>query len=376
MNIPSTILQTLTSGNTLNSVSSTLGLTQDQTKRTTSAAVPGLLAGLTGLASTPGGADRLSEAVSRQDTSVVDNFSGALSGRGPQLAQQGSGLLNSLMGGSTMSNLGGVLSRFTGVGEGPMGTLLGLLAPVLLGFLGKQQKTQGLSASGLADLLKGQKDNIRSAMPPGLGTALSSALPGVGQFFGGAGSARAATADSGYVRREEDLEDKRGGTWKTQPVHRATGRKSWAVPLIVILAVLAGLLLWSNHNRRREAVRSSVGAPAAAPERTTGAGGSVVSDTTRLVSQAASTLAGVKDRASAEAAAPKLQNINSQLGNLRSTWQQLPETARTTASSTLQPQIDKLKNTAEPILNQPGVGDVIRPHIDKLMQNLNAISGQ
>src|SRR5258705_803873 len=117
MNIPGAILQMLGSGNTTSSISSILGLTQDQTARATSAAVPSLLAGLTGLASTPQGAQRLAETVSRQDTGVVDNFTGALAGQGPRLAEQGSGLLGSLMGGGTASKLGSVLSRFTGVGE-------------------------------------------------------------------------------------------------------------------------------------------------------------------------------------------------------------------------------------------------------------------
>lgn len=79
MNIVSSLMQMLGSGNTLGSISSMLGMNQDQTKRATSVAVPSLLAGLTGLASTPQGAERLADTVSRQDTGILDNLTGALS---------------------------------------------------------------------------------------------------------------------------------------------------------------------------------------------------------------------------------------------------------------------------------------------------------
>jgi F0F1-type ATP synthase membrane subunit b/b' len=108
----------------------------------------------------------------------------------------------------------------------------------------------------------------------------------------------------------------------------------------------------------------------------TGGASSFVSETTRLVSQANSTLAGIKDPASAEAAAPRLQEINQQMTNLRSTWNQLPASARSTASSTLQPQIAKLKQTAQNILSQPGIGQTVRPQVEQLMANLNAFSTQ
>ena len=384
MNIASTLMQLVGSGNTANSISSILGLDQDQTKRATGAAVPSLLAGLTGLASTPQGAERLANTVSQQDTGVVDNLTGAFAGQGSRLADQGSGLLGSLFGSGMTSKLGSVLSQFTGVGEGATGKLLGMLAPIVLGFLGKQQRSMGLNASGLASFLGGQKDNIRGAMPAGLDTMLSSALPGASQFFGGAG--RAATeAGRAYAEPERTYEEATSRTrdtadWRShgvyaEPAHKGSGGKKWVVPLLLGFAALAALLLWSNRDRSRQDVRP-VGAPATSSEKITGSANSVVSDTTRLISQANSTLTGIKDPASAEAAAPRLQEINRQMTNLRSTWNQLPALARTTASSTLQPQIAKLKQSAQNVLSQPGIGETVRPHVDQLMENLSAFSTQ
>jgi hypothetical protein len=391
----------LGSGNTASSIASLLGLSQDQTKRATSAAVPSLLAGLTGLASTPQGAERLADTISRQDSGFLDNLTGALSGQGPRLAEQGSGLLGSLMGPGITSKLGGVLSRFTGVGEGATGKLLGMLMPIVLGFLGKQQKSMGLNAGGLANLLSGQKDNIRSAMPAGLESALSSALPG-GQLFGGVDTRTAPQQQARSTYQESGYRSEPTTEWGSHDVYADRTRKTggaakWALPLLLGLAGLAALLLWSNRGRdrtretvrtdavrtdtvRTETPRTAVGAPPAiVSETVTGAatsGGNVVSDTTRLVTQATTTLAGIKDAASAQAALPQLQQINQQLNRLRSGWNLLPESARTSANSALQPQIARLKEAIQPVLNQPGIAETVRPQIDQLVQNINAFSAQ
>jgi hypothetical protein len=60
------------------------------------------------------------------------------------------------------------VSKFLGVGEGPMRMLMGLLTPVIMGVLGREQRAAGLDASGLARMLMGQKDEITAAMPAGL----------------------------------------------------------------------------------------------------------------------------------------------------------------------------------------------------------------
>jgi hypothetical protein len=221
-------------------------------------------------------------------------------------------------------------------------------------------------------------------MPAGLEPMLSSALPGASQFFGGAGRA-AADAGRAYAQPERTYEEATSrardtADWRSQgvysePAHKGSGGKKWVVPLLLGLAALAALLLWSNRDRSRHDLRP-VGAPASTTEKITGTASSFVSDTTRLISQANSTLAGIKDPASAEAAAPKLQEINQQMSNLRSTWNQLPASARTTASSTLQPQIAKLKQSAQNVLSQPGIGETVRPHLDQLMENLSAFSTQ
>ena len=125
MNIMDVVRSTLGGGSTTSAISSLLGLNQDQTQRATSATIPTLLAGLTQVASTPRGAEQLSDAISQQDPGILDNVSNTLSSQGGRMAENGQGILSSLMGSGAGPLLGSALSRFTGVGEGTIGKLIG-----------------------------------------------------------------------------------------------------------------------------------------------------------------------------------------------------------------------------------------------------------
>jgi hypothetical protein len=80
--------------------------------------------------------------------------------------------LSTLLGGGVQAILASTIGKFLGIGEGPMRTLLGLVTPIILGVLGREQRTQGLDANGLARLLGGQREEIASAMPTGLARLL------------------------------------------------------------------------------------------------------------------------------------------------------------------------------------------------------------
>src|SRR5262245_20348450 len=158
-------------------IASLIGLDRGAVQKAIGAAVPGILAALAGAATKPGGASKLFSAVSEQDPAMPANLANTPDGTGfKALAEQGSGLLNSLLGGSTQSELARATGKFAGVSEGTSSQLLGLLGPIALGALRKQQVASGLDASGLANLLASQKDNISAALPP----AFASLLGGTG----------------------------------------------------------------------------------------------------------------------------------------------------------------------------------------------------
>jgi hypothetical protein len=370
MNIPEMLVKYLANGETLNSISSAVGIGKEDATRAVSASIPALLATFAQTASSSHGARQLANAVSQLDASLLDNIPGALSVKGGQLAQQGSGILSSLVGGGQVSALSGILARITGLGEGAAGKVLSMLSPLVLGFLGRQ--TAGLGASGLVNLLQGQKDNIKSAMPPGLSSMMSSALPGFADFFGGAKQQGDAAASAARDIYEHSV--------------AAPSRARWVVPALVALVVLAFVVFWSRRQTIQQEPAVAVQAPVpsrtipeaiGAPARSvTGAATSAnfVSDTSDLISDATKALADVRDTASANTAVEKLKEINAKLESARSSWTSLPDSARTLALSTFTPLVAKLEETVQPVLSMPAVGDMIRPHVNELLKNVKAFT--
>jgi len=195
---------------------------------------------------------------------------------------------------------------------------------------------------------------------------LSSALPGASRLFEGGRPA---------ARVPEEAKRRTAGVY-------AQAQKSsalrWAVPLLVILGLLALLLVWANRDRagREAPVAPSAAAPGAPSEPgTRGApAAGVASQASQLITQATNVFSGIGDAASAQAAAPTLDAINGRLAGLRPLWDQLPDTARTSAQETLRPQVERLRQMAQSVLDRPGVGDAVRPQIEQIITNVNALT--
>jgi hypothetical protein len=83
-------------------------------------------------------------------------------------------MLLSLVGGQNQNVLAEAIAEFYGLDQGEAGSLLSMLAPIVVGTIAQHQRTtHGLDADGIANLLAGQKDNIATALPSGLGRLLS-----------------------------------------------------------------------------------------------------------------------------------------------------------------------------------------------------------
>ena len=132
------------------------------------AAIPAILSSLAALVLKPGGERQLADAVAKQSPNTPESLANTVGGSG-QPASAGENLLSSLLGGSSFGSLASVIGKFTGLGEGAMRSILGMLTPVILGVLGREA---GAGASGLKQLLTSQKDNFAAAMPAGLSNLL------------------------------------------------------------------------------------------------------------------------------------------------------------------------------------------------------------
>ena len=98
--------------------------------------LPALLSGVTNLAGSSKGADTLFNAVGKQDDAMLDNVGALLrEGQGASVVDQGSNLLGTLFGSSGADKLGNVLSAFTGVSRGGTNSLMGIVAPLVIGVI-------------------------------------------------------------------------------------------------------------------------------------------------------------------------------------------------------------------------------------------------
>jgi len=214
-------------------MASASGLDRGTTQSAVSAFVPAIISGLSDLASKPGGARQITDAIAEQPAGMLANLAATLGGS-TQTADRGGGILASLLGGGVLNTLVSTLSRFVGIGEGSTRTLMGLLTPVILGVLGREQRAAGLEANGLARMLMGQKDQIAASMPGGLSDLLSSRV----RLHEGVDTSRPAeTPQAAYPRSttssmqrmvSEPKETRIGSNWAY-----------WALPLLAL-----GGLLW------------------------------------------------------------------------------------------------------------------------------------
>ena len=155
------------SGDLLDKLSSVLGTDPDTTGRAASAAVPTLLAGLANLASSDDGVRKLSGTLNNLDSSGFGNIGQLLSGDSSSLLSKGTSLVASLFGDNMFSNISGAVARFAGLDTGISRKLIAFLAPLVLGKVASQWKSQGGTPHALTSMLAEQKRYIPDSMPAG-----------------------------------------------------------------------------------------------------------------------------------------------------------------------------------------------------------------
>ena len=129
-----------------------------------SMALPLLMGAMKRNATSPEGAAGLMNALnSKHDGSILDNLDGLFSGGvDNSLKDDGVGILKHVLGGS-QDNLTNALSQKSGLDSVAVMNILKVAAPLLLGYIGKQQKTQQVSSSSgmeglLGELLGGESN--------------------------------------------------------------------------------------------------------------------------------------------------------------------------------------------------------------------------
>lgn len=413
-------------GSVVNQLGGLLGESGANTERAVSGAVPAILGGLMNSSGAGDGASRLNAALDDHDDSILDNIGGLLGGGNhSQVANQGSSMLGNLLGGNALGSIAGALSGFSGLGRGSSGSLIGMLAPIVMSVLRRQRNSQGLDAGGLASMLSGQRDNIAAAMPAGFDTHLqkeglgdsllgglrggastvSSAVSGgtdrvASSVSSGVSSVGAGTAAAGAAAVGAGAAATRGGG----------GILKKLIPLLILLGIL--WLLWKFFlgggagdvmDKAKDAGNAAVETTKSVGETATGAvksvgetatggvsgavsgvsgavsgltgGGDMVGELGGMFDSATQSIGGITDAASAEAAVPAIEGMTDKLGGLSGAFGSLPDAAKGPIQSLVGDKMPMLQGALDKAMQIPGVEGVLGPVAGGLMEKLSGFGG-
>ena len=152
------------SGSALETMSQQLGADQKQTETAVAAAIPSLLEALTRQADSSG--EQLHQAIERDhDGSLLENLGGYLtSSLGASRSTNGDGILGHLLGRKRESVESGV-SQMSGLDVGKVSKLMAMLAPLVMGAVGKRSREQKMDRGKLTDFLRQERDSFQQAEP-------------------------------------------------------------------------------------------------------------------------------------------------------------------------------------------------------------------
>lgn len=155
--------------NAISQLSRQLGVDENTTRQAVPAALTALLGGLSQEAANPNRAQQLAGALARDhDGSVLDDLSGfLLNAQNPQRAQ-GAGILGHVFG-NRQPQVQQQVGRAAGLDATTAGRLLMLLAPLVLGALGRTQRQRGLDPGGISDVLGQERQRVEQQQPQNRG---------------------------------------------------------------------------------------------------------------------------------------------------------------------------------------------------------------
>lgn len=363
----------------LDQIGGAAGIDAGQTSSALSGALPGLLSGLTGVANKPGGAGALLDAVNKQDDGLLGNLTSMLGqNQGNQLADDGGNLLSSLLGGGALSSLASVISGFAGIGRGSSSSLLGLLAPIVIGVIKKQVLGSGLDASGLSSMLNSQQSNINAAMPQGLSDQLSSQ----GFFDSIAGATPNVSAPNVSAPHVSIPNAPKSG-----------GLPKWLIPAVVVAALaFFGMTFLGNKDvdvpdasAVTDAAASFTGvtdgissdaldaARAALPDGVDMDG--LTGQLDGVFGSATEALGGITDADSATAALPQLTEASEGLSQFGGVFNRLPDAVKGPLGSMLENGVAAVMPLLERAQAIPGVSDIIEPIVGPMLATIEGLTG-
>lgn len=156
-------------GEALTQISQQVGADPSAVSSVVQTALPSILGGIANNAATQQGAESLNNALEQDhDGGLLDNI-GSLGGMifggesAPREADAG-GILGHVLGGS-QGQVVQQASQQSGLQSGQVAQIMMMLAPIVMAYLGRQKREQGVDAGGLGGLLGGILGGAQSSVP-------------------------------------------------------------------------------------------------------------------------------------------------------------------------------------------------------------------
>lgn len=151
--------------NAISQLSRQLGVDPSTTRQAVPAALTALLGGLSQNAASPAGAQQLAGALSRDhDGGILDDLAGFFGDSGNPLQAQAGGILGHIFG-NRQPNVASRVGQATGLDSGKAMQLLMMLAPLVLGALGRAQRQKQLDPGAISDILGTERRRAEQAQP-------------------------------------------------------------------------------------------------------------------------------------------------------------------------------------------------------------------
>ncbi len=216
-----------------------VGVNEAVAQKLVAAALPAVLAALGTAAAAPGGAQKVSDAISNSDPDLLTKLSSAAAGGNTQLLGEGANLLSGLLGGGGLSSLVGALSQPAGAPQAAAQPLIGAVTNAVVGTIGQQDPSNWSDPTAILSMFNSQKSAIAAALPGEVSRALGAS--GLLAGLGGAATAAADRATSTVSSAATAATSTASSAARSAQAaaSSSSGFPMWAIILIVIVVLVA-----------------------------------------------------------------------------------------------------------------------------------------
>jgi len=297
-------------------------------------------------------------------------------------------MLNSLLGGDMVSSIVSAISRHTNMGAVGVRKLLAFVMPMVVGAVANKFRGQAVTPQAISGFFSNQMPEFSRSLPSGF--SLSS-IPGLSRAMATVQGVTDSVEGPGRTATQHARQQAK--VFSREPVgasHGSTAR--WILPMVAV--ALLAFLAWnfferSNSNKSAPvttttpvARETTLPPVTTAPRNTTGDKETILTGynpesaelsnkLSAAYKEANSIIAGVTDVISAEAAVPRLREVNEQIDTLSERWEQLPEASRMSIYSVTTRELPEMQQEKDRVLAIPGVADVLRPVLNDTVTKLS-----